>query len=317
MAKKTTKRKTLGFSAALLFLILLIFLFLPGQNIYQASFKSKKPPFIGSPTSIPAPAAYPVNSTGILPPDLTAGAIMVVDIPSGTILFQKNPKSRLSPASITKIMTALVALEQYKMEDILTVKTPIFEGRTMGLTPSERLTFENLLYGTLVHSANDAAYTIAENYPGGVEKFVQKMNEKAKELSLNDTNFANPIGFEEAGHFTTAQDLAYLATFALQNPIIAKIVGTAAITVADANFTRFYQLQNVNELLGKVPGVLGVKTGWTENAGECLVTAITKNDKEILIVLLSSKDRFGEAESLINWAFTNFTWQTIAPPRQD
>lgn len=321
MAKKVSSKKISKriskFFIILAILVLLIFLFLPGQNIYQASFKSKKPPFIGSPTSIPTPAAYPVNSTGISPPDLTAGAIMVVDIPSGIILFQKNPKVRLSPASITKLMTALVALEQFKMEDILTVKTAVSEGRTMGLIPGERLTFENLLYGTLVHSANDAGFVLAENYPGGSKSFVVRMNQRAKELSLNDTNFTNPIGFEEYSHFTTAADLARLAVFALGNPIIAKIVGTPAITVADVSFSRFYRLENVNQLLGKVPGVLGVKTGWTENAGECLVTAVTKNGKNVLIVILGSEDRFGESENLVNWAFANHRWETIAPPRQD
>ncbi|MBI4999533.1 D-alanyl-D-alanine carboxypeptidase [Candidatus Gottesmanbacteria bacterium] len=315
ISKKTIKAPKS--SLVLAVLLFLIFLFLPGQNIYETGFIKKKPPVANLPQSLPTPAPYPVNISGILPPDLTAQAVLVMDIPSQVVLYQKNPKSRLSPASITKLMTALVALEQYKMEDILTVKTPIFEGRTMGLVPGERLTFENLLYGTLVHSANDAAYVLAENYSGGVEKFVQRMNEKASELFLTETNFANPVGFEENGHYTTAQDLARLATHALQNPIIAKTVGTPAITVADVSFTRFYQLENVNQLLGKIPGVLGVKTGFTQNAGECLVTAVTKNGKKILIVILSSKDRFGETQALIDWAFSNFIWESPVLPKQD
>ncbi|TSC53770.1 MAG: D-alanyl-D-alanine carboxypeptidase (penicillin-binding protein 5/6) [Microgenomates group bacterium LiPW_16] len=321
MAKKISPKKSpkriLSFSTILTILVLAIILFLPGQNIYETSFIKKRPPVAETPIVIPTTAPYPVNITGVIPTNLTAQAVLVVDIPSQVALYQKNPKMRLSPASITKIMTALVALETFKMEDVLTVKTQISWGRTMGLITGERLTFENLLYGTLVHSANDAAYTLAENYPGGVEKFVQRMNEKARELFLPDTNFANPIGFEENGHFTTAADLARLATNALENPTIAKIVGIPSITVADANFTRFYQLENVNELLGKIPGVLGVKTGWTENAGECLVTAVTKNGRKVLIVVLASKDRFGETASLIDWVFANHRWETIAPPRQD
>jgi len=321
MAKKYSFGKILKitprFSTILAVLLLLIFFFLPGQNVYEVSFAKRKPPLADLPQNLPSPAPYPVKTTGILPPDLTAQAVLVIDIPSQVVLYQKNQNLRLHPASITKLMTALVALEQYKMEEILTVKTAIFEGRTMGLVPGEKLTFENLLYGTLVHSANDAAYVLAENYPGGVAKFVQRMNEKGRELSLTETNFANPIGFEEKGHYSSAQDLGRLATYALENPIIAKIVGTPAITVADASFRRFYRLENVNQLLGKVPGVLGVKTGWTENAGECLVSAVSKNGRKVLIVVLASKDRFKETEQLINWVFSNFEWKTIGPSRQD
>lgn len=323
MEKKPSKNirkrvfKISKFSFALLILFLAIFFFLPGQNIYQTSFTSKKPVVVNPPFALPSPAPYPVNVSGDPPSSLTAQAVLVVDIPTSVILYQKNPKLRLEPASITKIMTALVGLEVFKMEDILTVETQVSLGRTMGLVPGEKLTLENLLYGILVHSANDAAFTLAENYPGGLRKFVERMNEKAGELSLVDTSFANPVGYEENGHYTSARDLALLAALALDNPIITKIVGTPAITVADITFSRFYRLENVNQLLGKIPGVLGVKTGWTENAGECLVAAVTKNGRKILIVVLSSKDRFGETENLINWVFENFKWEIIEPPKED
>ncbi len=321
MAKKASPgqklRKISVFSLLSAILLLAFFLFLPGQNIYQVVSQEKKPWVAGLTTSVPAPAPYPTNFTGVLPPELTAQAILVMDIPSGVWLYQKNPQARLSPASTTKIMTALVALDYFKMDDILTVKTQITEGRVMGLVQGEKLTFENLLYGALVHSGNDAAYTIAENYPGGVSEFVKKMNEKATQLSLASTHFTNPIGFEGNEHFTTAQDLARLAKAALENPTIAKIVGTPAITVADVGFRRFYQLENVNALLGKIPGVLGIKTGWTENAGECLVTAVLRNDRKVLIVVLDSKDRFGETTALIDWTFSNFRWEATSPPTKE
>ncbi len=320
MVKKGLPGKKLKISVLTLvtaILLAAIFLFLPGQNIYQVSFAERNPLVAGVNITLPSPAPYPVNFTNVTPPDLTARAILIMDIPSGVWLYQKNPQARLSPASTTKVMTALVALDYFKMDDILTIKTPITEGRVMGLVPGEKLTFENLLYGALVHSGNDAAYAIADNYPGGVSAFVEKMNEKARELSLSGTRFDNPIGFEGNDHFTTAEDLARLANVALKNPTIARIVGTPAITVADAGFSRFYQLENVNQLLGKIPGVLGIKTGWTENAGECLVTAITRDNKKILIVVLDSKDRFGETTALIDWTFNNFQWQVIAPPTPD
>lgn len=315
MAKKPSKRKTIRFSFLLAILFLLFILFLPGQNIYQVNFKEGRPQVAGFATLIPSPVPYPVNMTGLLPGDLSAFGVLVMDIPSRVILYQKNSQLRLSPASTTKIMTALVAMEKYKMEQILTVQTVISEGRVMGLTTGEQMTTENLLYATLVHSANDAAFTLAENYPEGVEKFVERMNQKAAELFLTSTHFTNPIGFEDVNHFTTVKDLSFLANYALINPVIAKIVGTPAITVPNAGFTKFYQLQNVNQLLGKIPGVIGIKTGWTENAGECLVTAVAKNDRKILTVVLDSKDRFGETERLINWVFGNFNWQVIAPPK--
>ncbi len=318
MPKKPQKAKKgiLSFSKLSLLLIFLIFLFLPGQNVYQVPFVAKRPQVAGFSSMLPSPAPYPVNSTGVLPPVLTAQAILVTDISSKVVLYQQNQNARLSPASLTKIMTALVTLDQYRMEDVLIVKTVVSEGRKMGLVSGEEMTFENLLYGTLVHSANDAAYTLAENYPGGVSEFVVKMNEKAKKLSLLNTNFTNPIGFEENGHYTTASDLSRLTTYALQNKVLARIVGTPAITVSDSSFTRFHQLENVNKLLGKVSGVWGVKTGWTENAGECLVTAVTKDGRKILTIILSSKDRFGETEQLINWVFGNFHWETIEPPKE-
>ena len=309
----TKKNKIFNFSVILFAVLLLIFFFYPGQNIYQTVTLEKRPLVSAFNTAVPTVAPYPVNATKILPPDLTSQAILVVDIPSGVILFQKNPQVKLSPASTTKIMTALVAMDYFKMDDILTVKTVITEGRAMGLASGDKLTFENLLYGTLVHSGNDAAFAIAENYSGGVDNFVKKMNAKAKDIYLLDTSFANPVGFEDSHHFTTAKDLARLATYALNNSYIAKIVGTPDITVADVNFTKFYRLENVNELLGKIPGVLGVKTGWTENAGECLVTAVTRDSRKILLVVLDSKDRFGETETLINWVFANYNWNNFSP----
>ncbi|MFH0864119.1 MAG: serine hydrolase [Candidatus Gottesmanbacteria bacterium] len=315
MAKRIIKNKKISIFTLLLFiLILLIFLFLPGQNIYQQSIKQGRPLVAGVHFVVPSPAPYPINMTGILPPDITAQGVIISDISSRVILFEKNPKIKMAPASTTKIMSAIVALEKFKKDDVLTVNTVITEGKKMSLIPGEKFTFENLLYGMLVDSANDATYTIAENYPGGVTNFVQAMNKKAQDLFLQDTNFTNPIGFEDNNHYTTAADLARLSTYALNNSDIIRIVGIPAITISDITFTRFYSMENVNQLLGKIPGVFGFKTGWTENAGECLVTTIERGDKKILIIILGSKDRFGETKLLIDWVFTNFSWQTIAQP---
>lgn len=260
---------------------------------------------------LPSPVPYPVNTLNIPPPPLTAAGVYIKDVDSGAILYGKNEGVRYPPASTTKIMTVLVALDFFKLDDILTVKTVIKEGRTMGLTQGEKMVFEYLLDGALIHSANDAAYTIAENYPGGVSSFVDAMNRKARDLKLADTHFANPIGFDDPDNYTTAKSLAIQAEIALDNFTLSKTVGIRNMTVVDTTYSHFHALSNVNELLGKVAGVSGIKTGFTENGGEILVSEIKKNDRSILLVLLHSSDRFGETEKLIQWVFDSFTWKDI------
>lgn len=288
------------------FLLLLI----PYPNVYFKQV-AKSSAFLPEEYKLPPPPPYPTNMGISQPPNMTTAGIYILDIPSNVVLYEKNSAGRFFPASTTKIMTALVALDHFKLDDVLTVQTVITEGRRMGLIGSEQLTFEALLYGTLVHSANDAAYAIAENYPGGVAQFVAGMNEKAKELILTDTHFTNPIGFDDPDHYTTARDLAKLARVAIANKIFAKIVATKAITVSDVTYTYYHPLQNVNELLGRVSGVSGIKTGYTETAGEILVSQVKKNGNDVLFVVLKSRDRFGESEKLIYWVFENFTWKDI------
>jgi D-alanyl-D-alanine carboxypeptidase len=205
-------------------------------------------------------------------------------------------------------MTALIILDKYSLDDVFTVKSVITDGRVMNLVQGEKLTVESLLYGTLVHSANDAAYALAENYPGGVQEFVNQMNKKAKELGLNNTNFTNPVGFDDPNHYTTANDLVALSVYAFQNKTIDKIVSTKSITVSDTTYTYFHELHNVNQLLGKVAGIAGLKTGYTQNAGEVLISVVKKNGESVLFAVLKSADRFGETEKLIDWVFNNFKW---------
>lgn len=260
---------------------------------------------------LPSPPPLPVNTNKMGLPELTAKGILVLDGLSGMPLFEKNADQRFPPASTTKIMTALVALDQYHLDDILTVNTVITEGKTMDLVKGEQLSAEAFLYGALVDSGNDAAYALAENYPGGVEKFVSLMNAKAKQLHLDNTHYANPIGFDDDAQYTTAHDLAKLARVAVSNRTFAKIVSTRDITVSDISYSRFHMLKNVNELLGKIPGISGVKTGYTENGGEILVSEVKKNNREIFLVVLKSNDRFGETTKLIDWVFSNFVWRDI------
>lgn len=295
------------------FLALLGFAFLlslfPSPNIYFKSHKSDNSEAFK--IDLPDPPLIPVNITGVDVPDITAQGVLIIDLPSNMIIYQKNAHDKFRPASTTKIITALVALDYYQLDDVLTVSRVEIEGRKMNLISGEKMTFESLLYGALVHSANDAAATIAQNYPGGVGKFVEAMNQKAQALHLTNTHFTNPIGFDDDQTYTTPTDLAKLAKVALSNKLIAKIVGTKTITVSDVSFTYFHPLVNVNELLGKIAGVAGVKTGYTENGGEILVSEVKKNEHSVLFVILKSQDRFKETESMIEWVFGNFTWKQI------
>lgn len=300
----------------ILFLLIFgAFIFLsPGQNIYLTAIASRDhilPPW---PFPIPTPAPYPINETGLSPgSEVSATGVVVLDLDSDVFLYKRNEKGLLSPASTTKLITALVVLDNYRLDDVVTVRDVVNDGQVMGLIPGERITVENLLYGALIHSGNDAAWALADYYPGGVPKFVEAMNAKAKELHLTQSQFTNPVGYDDPGHKMSPIDLAFLGEAALNNTVIAKMVAIPSITISDVTHTYFHQLKNVNELLGKIPGVGGIKTGWTEEAGENLITLVERNGHRVIIVVLHSQDRFGDTQTLIDWIFGSFQWKVLAP----
>jgi serine-type D-Ala-D-Ala carboxypeptidase (penicillin-binding protein 5/6) len=294
-----------------LFVFAVFILRIPGQNIYTVHMSGLLPESVKIPVTIPDPYPYPVHTTGVFPgSEITATGVVILDANSGVYLYKRNEDMLLSPASTTKILTALVALDSYQLDDVVTVKTPANDGQVMGLLAGERMTVENLLYGALIHSGNDAAYALADHYPGGVPAFVEAMNRKAKEIHLDHSTFTNPVGYDDPAHQMTAIDLARLASVALSNKIIVKMVAIPAITISDVTHTYYHSLKNVNQLLGKIPGVSGMKTGWTENAGENLVTLFERNGRKIILVVLKSNDRFGETVKLIDWVFANYEWKT-------
>ncbi len=249
-------------------------------------------------------------------PVISAQGAIAFDLGSGVTLYEKNPTAKLLPASTAKIVTALVAMDTYQSDQVLTVqKGSNVDGQKMGLFVGEQMTFKNLLSALLVYSANDAAMTLAMNYPGGYDGFISAMNEKAKALSMTDSHFENPIGLDGTTQTTTAKDLLRVSEVAMRNPVFAEIVGLKSVTVTDVGGKNIYHLSNVNELLGEVPGVLGIKTGWTENARENLVTYIERDGHKIIIVVLGSQDRFGETKELVDWIFANYDWQDVAVPQ--
>lgn len=244
-------------------------------------------------------------------PSLSAQAIYIYDPESKTTVYEKNSNNSFFPASTTKLMTALVSLSYYDLDQVLKVENgDSAVGQTINLGKGDRLTVENLLYGLLVGSGNDAGLVLAENYPGGYSDFVAKMNENVKKLGLTQTNFTNVTGLANPDHYTTAKELTIIANEAIQNATIRKIVATEKITITDITGKKKYPLESTNKLLG-LEGVKGLKTGWTPESGECLVTLVIRDGKSIVITVLNSVDRFGESEKLIDWVYKNFTWEKV------
>ncbi len=250
-----------------------------------------------------------IVDSGITPPQFFSGAVLAEDFDSGQVLFQKNIHDRLSPASTTKIMTALVAVDQFQPGDELVVPAAaMVGGSSMGLSVGEKLSFRSLLYGMLLNSGNDAAYTIALNSPGGFEGFIKKMNEKAVELGLQDTHFENPAGFDGATHYSSAYDLSQIAKQAVLHPQLSRVVSTKETDIISLDKLHDHPLHNLNKLLLE-DGVIGIKTGTTELAGENFVGLVDRNGHKVITVVLKSKDRFGESKKLMDWVYQNFTWQ--------
>jgi D-alanyl-D-alanine carboxypeptidase (penicillin-binding protein 5/6) len=265
---------------------------------------------IASPGLVPDTATpVPLPESKLMsPPEISAKSVFILDSASQNVLYQKNSDDQKYPASTTKMMTALVVLDHYSVSQIITVTTAYPDGQNAGLKPGEEMTVEQLLYAMLVQSANDAAEILAENFPGGRTAFVQKMNDYAVRLHLSHTHFANPTGLDEDSHYSTAADLTRLAQAVLNHPLLAKIVSTENAVVATN--TSPHVLTNVNQLLGKVPGVLGIKTGFTDLAGQTLVTYVNRDNHPVIITVLESVDRFADTQALITWVYQNFTWTT-------
>jgi len=239
-------------------------------------------------------------------PEVTAQAAIVSDVAAGQVLAEKNAHQRLAPASTTKIATALVALQRGQLEEQVVVQeSALIGGAQMGLSPGQVVTLEELLYGLLLRSGNDAATAIAQHIGGSVDGFVEMMNQEAEALGLTDTHFANPHGLDAPDHYSSAYDLMVIARQALANPTLAEIVSTQEVTF------RGRPLSNRNELLGNYPGADGIKTGTTSEAGECLVASATRDGHQVLVVVLGSEDRYGDASILLDYYFDHYAWYPL------
>lgn len=265
-------------------------------NSYNINYKVKDYPFLKKNYS----------------PFITARSALIVDKDSKVIIFEQNKNFRFSPASTTKIMTAIVGLEHYNLTDVLEIKETTLEGSVLGLVQGQKMTFENLMYAMMLPSANDAALAIAQNYPGGERKFVDQMNKKAEALNLKNTHFDDPAGLSDINGYTTAVELFQIASYALDNKVFAKIVSAPRKSIADVSGYP-YALFSKNKLLG-VEGVNGIKTGFTEEAGDVLVTSKNSDGHTIIIVVLKSQDRFADTYELLQLVNSeNLTYLSIHP----
>lgn len=241
-------------------------------------------------------------------PEVLAKSAIVIDNASFENLFEKEANLRHLPASLTKLLTALTALENCMPQDVKTVAEIRAEGSTMGLSIGDEVSIETLLYGLLIASGNDAAYALSAACTPTGSDFIVQMNEMAKRLGMTASNFTNPAGLDDLSQYTNARDLARLAKAAVADPLIAKIVATKSIVVNDRSGNKTYYLHNINKLIGEVNGVEGIKTGQTEGASGNLITKTTRGGNSIITVVLGSDDRFEDTTALIEWTFTNYSW---------
>ena len=242
-------------------------------------------------------------------PKTNSRRYIVYDRISKSMIIGKNEDVKSAMASTTKIMTTIVILEKADLNEKVTVsaKAGGTGGSRLGLKRGDKASVRDLLYGLMLRSGNDAAVALAEHVGGSVKGFAELMNEKAIELGLTNTHFVTPHGLDDANHYTTALELAKLTDYAMDNETFAKIVGTKSTTIYINNQSR--QINNTNELLGVLNGVVGVKTGFTNNAGRCLVTETKRNNMDIIIIVLGAdtkKDRTKDSTNLIEYTFSKY-----------
>ena len=245
-----------------------------------------------------------------------AHSILLKELKTGETLYQFESERRLSPASLTKIMSALVILEYGHLDDEVTVSPKAARAHKirLRLRTGQIFRLEDLLKAMLIVSANDACLAAIEHVGGDEDRFVDLMNAKAIGLGLANTHFSNACGFDSANHYSTAEDLAKLSEIALQDQVFKSLVREEREIIMPINERRSYLLRNTNRLLGRVPGVEGVKTGFTSKAGRCLIAKVSQDGSDLLLVILNSKRRWNTATSLINYGLRMAQGRSVIIP---
>lgn len=276
-----------------------------GQNIESPlpRFLTKNFPFASRENNLWQPVVADQSFDKKL--KITAASAISYDLTTNRILLAKNVKAKLPIASLTKIMTAIVALENSKpnQEIVVSQKAAEVGENSMGLSQGESLTLEELLYGLILYSGNDAAEAIAEGSRFGKDNFIYLMNKKAEDLGLNDTHFTNPSGLEGDGkQYSTVYDLLVITRYALLNPVFSRIASSVSREIPETSKRKAFYLLNETNLLTSYPGVKGVKTGYTLEAGLCLVTYLEHKDHKIIAIILNAQNRRQEMKDILDYS---------------
>jgi len=240
------------------------------------------------------------------PPNSKAKSAIVIEAATGKVLYSKNAEELRYPASTTKMMSLIVALEDGNLDDIITVSSNAAstEGSSLALTPGENIKMIDLLYGIMLISGNDATVALAEHISGSVEKFSQRMTEKAHSIGADDTHFTNSSGLPDPNHYTTAHDLARIAAYGYKNPLFTEIISTKHKIIPWAGKEYNRELFNENRMLWLYEGGNGVKTGYTDAAGRCLVSGAKRSDMQLVAVVLDSDTMWDDSIALLDYGFT-------------
>lgn len=246
-------------------------------------------------------------------PDVSAESAILMDAKTGTVLFKKNADNKMLVASTTKIMTALIVIENCSPEDVVEIKKEytLVEGSSMYLREGEELTIRELLYGLMLSSGNDAATALAYHVSGSIEAFAELMNDKAAELGLQNSSFKNPHGLDTDGHYSSARDLAIITAAAMENKLFEEIASTKSIAIAGRS------LSNHNKMLWNYEGCLGVKTGYTMAAGRSLVSCAERDGLRLICVTLNDPDDWDDHTALFDWGYENFEYVSLVTPQEE
>lgn len=249
----------------------------------------------------------------------SAQAAALIDVKSGRILYSHNGDEKMLIASLTKIMTAIVAIEYGDLSDTVKVSKNAYgkEGSSIYLRLGEEMSLEHMLYGLMLRSGNDAAVAIAEHVGGSVEGFVYLMNQKAEEIGMDHSHFMNPHGLDEEGHYSTANDMAKLTAYALHNEVFREIVKTKVKQVPNVYEEWDHSWRNKNKMLSMFDGADGVKTGYTKAAGRCLVSSATIGGQQLAVVTLNDPNDWEDHTKLLNYGFEHYPLKQLVKTGQD
>jgi len=239
---------------------------------------------------------------------VSASSYILVDSNTNTILISKNPDQKIYPASTTKLATALTALNIYPLDELITIEERYNVGKTINLGLGEKITVKSLVTALLVYSANDAAFNLASHHQQGISGFIDQMNLIVNKFNLKNTHFATFDGTDNPDNYSSVYDLAQIARMSIKNPFIREVVKNKAITVTDISGNIKHQLTSTNELLGVLPEIEGLKTGWTPEAGGSFVGLINQNGHYLISVVADSNNRFSDTRQIVDWAKKNVTW---------